>query len=404
MKKIIDIHCHPSLKRYLFDKDLRGNNGSSKSFSVLYPNFVQVDNPKLRAGGIKVAIVAHYLPEHKFKTDCKTIKNFLPLLNLFINKYLEKLEKPFPPLQAYDTTIKIIENFEKNVFSDVNNDITVAHSLKELKEKISEGKIVYLNAIEGANSLGNNLGNPQDYNKNLRAFSEKGVCMITIAHLFPNDIAACINSFPPDMECMLGYEGPTNSQPGLSETGKKVVEEMFNLGIIVDLTHCSFQSRQDVYDINNERGKNKRALVFSHVGVNLLHNHPMNPRDEDIRQIVESNGVIGIIFNKFWLTGEYKKFWDAGFDDNGIPDIVKAMEGIAKQIQSIFPDRNDINPFDHIAIGSDFDGFVEPLDDIFNVAQMEKLEIAINESSILGEHSEKIFSGNMMRVLESSWH
>jgi microsomal dipeptidase-like Zn-dependent dipeptidase len=401
--KRIDMHCHPSLKRYLFEKDLRENNDSSKSFSILYPDFVQVDNPKMRKGDINVAIVAHYLPEYKFTTDCKTVKFLLPLLKLVIRGYLDKVEKPDPPDSAFDATICIMDDFESHIMSDVHDDMRIATDYNDMMLKLNDGKRVYLHAIEGANSLGNNHANPQTYLNNLQTFSDRGVCMITIAHLFPNDIASCINSFPPDMRFLLCYKGPTNSQPGLSDIGKRIVEKMLELGIIVDLTHCSFESRDDVYAINNARGVNKRALVFSHVGSNIQHNHPMNPRDKDIIEIVESKGVIGTIFNKFWLTGEYKKFWDFGFDDNGIPDIVKTMESTVKQIETLFPNNPDIHPCDYLAIGSDFDGFVDPLDDIHTHSKFDDLEDAILQSATLKNSINDIFSDNMMRVLRTSW-
>ena len=403
MKKRIDMHCHPSLKRYLFEKDLRKDNDSSKSFSILYPDFVQVDNPKIRKGDMDVAIVAHYLPEYKFTTDCRTVKCLLPVLKLIIPGYLDKIEKPAPPESAFDTTIRIMNDFENNILSDVNNDMCIAKDYNDMILKLNEGKRVYLHAIEGANSLGNNHADPQTYLDNLQNFSERGVCMITIAHLFPNDIASCINSFPPDLKFLLCYKGPTNSQPGLSDIGKRVVERMLELGIIVDLTHCSFESRDDVYAINNARGTNKRALVYSHVGSNSQHEHPMNPRDKDIIEIVNSKGVIGTIFNKFWLTGTYKKPWDCNFNDKGIPDIVQTLESTVKQIETLFPNNPDINPCDYLAIGSDFDGFVDPLDDINTHSQFDKLEDAIHSSDILRESINDILSDNMMRVLRTSW-
>ena len=59
----------------------------------------------------------------------------------------------------------------------------------------------------------------------------------------------------------------------LKKVGREVVREMLRIGVIVDISHTTPKTRDEVFEINrhhNEQrvkeGKTPRPLVFSHVG------------------------------------------------------------------------------------------------------------------------------------------
>jgi microsomal dipeptidase-like Zn-dependent dipeptidase len=61
------------------------------------------------------------------------------------------------------------------------------------------------------------------------------------------------------------------------------------------------------------------------------------------------------------------------------------------------------NSWDHIMIGTDFDGFTDPPDDITDASQMGNftkmlLEHGLEETAIM-----KILGGNAQRILEHGW-
>ena len=81
--------------------------------------------------------------------------------------------------------------------------------------------------------------------------------------------------------------------------------------------------------------------------------------DEEIKTIAEFGGVIGVIFMNYWL--------DPGHQENGLDLIVNTIKHIV-----------DKGGIDSVAIGSDFDGFTDPPDDIKDVSEMPRLESTLS--------------------------
>ncbi|NIV03060.1 MAG: hypothetical protein GWN59_00010, partial [Calditrichae bacterium] len=53
---------------------------------------------------------------------------------------------------------------------------------------------------------------------------------------------------------------------GLTEFGNQMVDEMLNLGMLIDLTHATPKAREEIYQIHKNHST-PRPLVVSHVGV-----------------------------------------------------------------------------------------------------------------------------------------
>ena len=63
--------------------------------------------------------------------------------------------------------------------------------------------------------------------------------------------------------------------------------------------------------------------------------------------------------------------------------------------------------FDHIAIGTDFDGMAEPPDDFYDCSMLENFRAQLQAAQgYLGASEadiEKITGGNILRILKASW-
>ena len=164
---------------------------------------------------------------------------------------------------------------------------------------------------------------------------------------------------------------------------------MLDLGMIVDMNHVTPNGRKDIFEINNSRGSNKRPLVFSHNGLrrNCI-NEPLCVSDEEVLEIQKCNGVIGVIFMNYWLTGKEK------MPDDGIENIIKTIKDIAKICGG---------SYDNIAIGTDMDGFTQPVDDLYIPSQMIRLTQAMLDEKISSDDIKKVLGGNAMRVLKEGW-
>ena len=93
--------------------------------------------------------------------------------------------------------------------------------------------------MEGGHAIENSLGA-------LRAFYDLGVRYMTLTHSGNTDWADSATDDP--------------EHGGLTEFGREVVREMNRLGMLVDLSHTSTETMNDVLDIA------EAPVIFSHSG------------------------------------------------------------------------------------------------------------------------------------------
>ncbi len=86
----------------------------------------------------------------------------------------------------------------------------------------------------------------------------------------------------------LGTGCTESTDSGLTDFGKEAVKEMNRLGILIDLSHCSYRTALDAMELSSV------PVVFSHANVKALCNSPRNKTDLEIKLIKQSGGVIGV--------------------------------------------------------------------------------------------------------------
>lgn len=361
---VIDMHVHPALKTYLFDKKINERHSSPK---IWWPLTLRTDLPKLREGGVDAILSSLYLPEKKILDDC--------IWSRVVTWFSQKLGDTLKG-NRFDETMKLLDEFESLVGNsqiDEKEIARIAHSRNEMDQILAEGKIAILHSIEGAHSLDGNINNVQK-------FFDKGVCLITLGHFYENEVVSTVDAIP-DSYKKLGCFKMLHPDHGLSAFGNNVTEKMVELGILIDLTHSTRTARNAVYAVNN----NRRPLVFSHVGVSEFYPHEMNPSDKEIEIIAKSKGIIGVIFFNHWLNGETDR-------KNGLDLILKTIQHIEK-----------IGGIETVAIGTDFDGFTDPPDDVKDPSEMPKLTETLVETGFSDDEIKKILGGNAKRVLQEGW-
>lgn len=93
-----------------------------------------------------------------------------------------------------------------------------------------------------------------------------------------------------------GCHEPRNG--GLSQLGRRLIERMNSVGMIVDLSHCGERTTFEAMDLGAERP------FFSHSNARALFDHERNITDEQIRRCAARDGYIGINGVGFFLAGE----------------------------------------------------------------------------------------------------
>jgi membrane dipeptidase len=195
-----------------------------------------------------------------------------------------------------------------------------------------------------------------------------------------------VDGIPPAQKHLGCFRSPKDLAASLTPMGRDVVDEMLRLGMLVDLTHCTPPARAAVLD----RVGTRRPVVMSHVGAGSINPNPMNPTPDEVRRIAETGGVVGVIAMGYWLTGRAEG--QRGRDAGGIGAMVATVRALADQ-----------GGIDAVALGTDFDGFTDPPDDLPDPSHLPRLEEALLAGGFTGAEVEKVLGGNAMRVLTDGW-
>ena len=75
---------------------------------------------------------------------------------------------------------------------------------------------------------------------------------------------------------------------GLSDFGRDVIDEMNQLGMLVDLSHVGSKTSADAIR------HSKAPVCYSHICPKALREHPRNKTDEELRFIAEQGGFVGV--------------------------------------------------------------------------------------------------------------
>ena len=377
---VVDLHVHPSMQQQLFQRNLNWRYVINRTFHG-NPLSVRASFPRLRDGGYDAILSAMYVPEHGILGD-------FPIVRIF--RFLRPdLWRKLILSQPYTATRRIMQDMETAVGdSTVQDAVRMAKSVGELNAILAQPKgqrpIAIIHAIEGAHSLGGPDARDDEVMQHLEELFQAGVGCITLAHFYPNRIVNPCYPFPEEIARIAAR--PTlwrDLTLGLTDLGKQVVERMIELGMLIDLSHSTPTARQQVYDIVDASGK-QVPLVATHVGAYAIDPSPYNLTDQEIRRIARDGGVVGVIFMPYWLMPK----------ESG-----QGINFISRHIQYLI----DTGGEDVVGIGTDFDGFTTPPDDLDNASQMPRL----TQRLVIDGHSEarinKVLGGNALRMIRQVW-
>jgi membrane dipeptidase len=377
---IVDLHIHPSMQQQLFRRDLNLRYVIDRTLHG-NPLNVRASFPRLHDGGYDAIFSALYVPERGIVDD-------FPILKVF------RITRPgmwrrLITSSPYDATLAIMDDMEAAVAaSTADAPMQLTKSVAELNAVLSQPNgsrpIAVIHAVEGAHSLGDEDASDDDVMSHLDALYQRGVISITLAHFYENRVVNPCYPFPEDIARLAAnpalWRDPTL---GLSHLGKQVVERMIDLGMLIDLSHATPAARRQVYDIVDASGRSVPLLV-THAGAYAINPSPYDLTDWEIRRIARDGGVVGVIFMPYWLMPK---------------ETGQGLNFIARHLQHLV----EVGGEDIAGIGTDFDGFSIPPDDLDNVSLLSRL----SQRLVADGHSQsgivKILGGNALRAIRQGW-
>ena len=354
----VDTHCDTPmlLSRSDFDLGVRHEDGC-------------IDFPRMKEGGLNAEFFAVYTGQG-------------PRNDSSFNKVHQK---------ALDTFDAIHKNVGKN-----SSLAELAYTADDAYRIKKSGKIAAFIGVENGYPIGKDI-------TNVKQFYDLGARYITLSHSRNNDI--CDSSTDP--------KGAENN--GLSPFGEEVVKEMNRIGVMVDVSHISDKAFYDVLKLS------KAPVIASHSSCRALCENPRNIDDNMLLALKQNGGVIQIcIVSNYIKTPEPNPELDAKLkelrgkygDINGLSDSLRnkvrlEYTAIRKKYEKLATVKDAVDHIDHVVqvigidhvgIGTDFDGG-GGIDGCRTVVDMKNITIELVRRGYTKKDIEKIWGGNVMRVL-----
>jgi membrane dipeptidase len=377
---IVDMHVHPSMQQQLFRRDLNWRFFIDRTLHG-NPLAVRASFPRLRDGGIDLILSVLHVPEKGLRKD-------FPILNIFRVLRPDLWRKLFAS-RPFDATLRIMDDMERAVSQTAGySSAALVESVQALDALLAQPKkerpIAVVHAVEGAHSLGGPDASDETVLRSLEMLHQRGVAYLTLAHFYPNQVVNPCYPFPEDIARLSKRKWMWRDLTlGLTDLGKQVVARMMEMGMIIDLAHSTPQARREIYEIADSLGR-PVPLAATHVGAYAINPSPYNLQDWEIRRIARDGGVVGVIFMPYWLMPKESR---------------QGVNAISQHIRYL----SDVGGEDLPAIGTDFDGFATPPDDLDNASLMGRLIQRLVVDGYSETQIKKILGENALRAIRAGW-
>jgi membrane dipeptidase len=225
--------------------------------------------------------------------------------------------------------------------------LTLARSGAEIAAAHEDGNLAGLLSIEGGDFI-------EDRLDRVAQAASRGVRSITLIHYRTNQIG--------DTQT----QAPTHG--GLTLLGRDTIRAMEAAGVLVDLSHASFDTVKDATDIAT------RPMLLSHSNVAPISGtHPRLISLDHARRVTATGGVVGCV--------------PAGFAQASFDDFVDTILRMIDQLG-----------IDHVAIGTDMDFTYRSV--LPSYRDWPALAGTLLARGLMQDEVARVMGGNVMRILE----
>lgn len=270
--------------------------------------------------------------------------------------------------------------------------IAPALTAEDAERLAAEDKLVAFKSIENSYPLGESV-------ELLEEFYDRGVRMAGPVHSSNNQFADSATDEP--------------RWHGLSELGREWVAEMNRLGMVIDASHSSDETFDQMLELS------ATPLILSHSGSRAAFDHPRSLDDARIRALADAGGAIcatSVFLSDMNLSDERAELF-ARFEEIGDlspaeqDELTRQWRALDEHEQMWAADFEqymdmllhviDVAGVDHVCFGADWDGGggIAGLEDITDLPKItERLQAAGYSEADLA----KMWSGNILRLLRTA--
>lgn len=312
-----------------------------------------------------------------------------PFMSIYIPAHLEFEGKG----KSYQLANQLIDSMEA-IAQRAPDKFAIASSTADIKAQFKQGKMSLAMGMENGSPIEGEM-------KNLQHFFDRGVRYITLAHSQSNHIADSSYDI-------------RRKWKGLSPFGKKLVTEMNNIGMLIDVSHISDDAFYQVIELS------KTPVIASHSSLRkYTPGFERNMDDDMLLALKKNGGVIQINFGSSFVTSNSRSWYDQL--NNKKDDAKKQGVKLSKDFDAAYRKKNPF-PFasleqvldhidhvveligiDYVGIGSDYDGVGDSLPvGLKDVSSYPNLVQGLMDRGYSDTDIKKILSDNVLRVWQQA--
>lgn len=312
-----------------------------------------------------------------------------PFMSIYIPAHLEFEGKG----KSYQLANQMIDSMEA-IVQRAPDKFAIASSSSDIEEQFKQGKLSIAMGMENGSPIEGDM-------KNLQHFYDRGIRYITLAHSQSNHISDSSYDI-------------RRKWKDLSPFGKKLVTEMNNIGMLIDVSHISDDAFYQVMELS------KTPVIASHSSLRkYTPGFERNMNDDMLLALKENGGVIQINFGSSFVTAKagswgkqlkstkesakkegtkLSKDFDAAYRAKN-PYPFASLEQVLDHIDHVV----ELIGIDYVGIGSDYDGVGDSLPiGLKDVSSYPNLVQGLMDRDYSDKDIKKILSGNLLRVLKQA--
>lgn len=266
--------------------------------------------------------------------------------------------------------------------------LALARTARDVRDAAARGVPAALMGVEGGHALG--PGTEAEQLQHLRQFAAEGVRYMTLTWTNSNPIG--------------GSSGDDGDGRGLTPFGRRVIDEMERLGVLVDLSHVSDPLFWDAVRYA------KKPVLLSHSSSRELANVPRNVTDAMLRAVGRNGGAVCVNYNPAFLDADYARrqapLWATTRDlppDRRFPRMQELsaqlppvpLSRLADHIQHMV----QVAGVEHVCLGSDFDGIPSLPAELDDASHLPALVAELRRRGLSPADLRKLLGENTLRVM-----